>query len=152
MERFKHEFILHWIWVAVFGLLVITGLTLLGPKYGWILNYNLGLADYLHRTLSVTFTILTFIEIVLEIRRIIWHGARKEAWLVMGKHGFALITFITSQLFIISGMLLWLCIEDNHVLLALASIVHEMVAFAMIIGMVWHLWDKSHVLIVGGRK
>lgn len=152
MERFKIEFILHWVWAAVFGLMVLTGLALLGPKYGWVLNYNLGLADYLHRTLAVTFTIIAFIEIILEIRRIVWHDGKKEAWLVFGKKGFALITFIATQLFIISGILLWLCIEDNHVLLALASIVHEMVAYAMIIAMIWHLYDKAHVLIVGDRK
>lgn len=152
MERFKLEFVLHWIWAAVFGLMVLTGIALLGPKYGWILNYNLGLADYLHRTLAVTFTFLTFVEIVLELKRILWHKSKKEPWLVVGKKSFALVNYIAAQLFIITGVLLWLCVEDNHALLALASTLHEMVAYAMVIGMVWHLYDKSHVLIVGGRK
>lgn len=152
MEKLKLEFLLHWIWAFVFGLLMLTGIALLGPKYGWILNYNLGLADYLHRTLAVTFTFLTLLEIILEIKRIVWHNSKQEPWLVFGKKGFALITFISAQLFIISGILLWLCIEDNHALLALASIIHETVTYGMVIGMIWHLYDKAHVLIVGGRK
>jgi cytochrome b subunit of formate dehydrogenase len=152
MERFKLEFVLHWIWAAVFGLMVLTGIALLGPKYGWILNYNLGLADYLHRTLAVTFTFLTLMEIILELRRILWHESKKVPWLVVGKKTFALINFIAAMLFIITGILSWLCVEDNHALVALALTIHEMVAYAMVIGMVWHLYDKSHVLIVGGRK
>lgn len=152
MDKFKLEFLLHWIWAAVFGILVLTGLSLLGPKFGWVLDYNLGLADYLHRTLAVVFTVLTLVEIILELKRILLAGAKKEPWLVVGKKGFALITFIGSMLFIITGVLMWLCIEDNHALLALATIIHEMVAYAMIIGMIWHLYDKSHILMVGGKK
>ncbi|MDT3700949.1 MAG: hypothetical protein RO469_16190 [Thermincola sp.] len=152
MERLKLEFVLHWIWAIVFGLLLLTGVALLGPIYGWILNYNLGLADYLHRTLAVTFTFLTLVEIVLEIKRIVLDNSQKKAWLVVGKATFALINFIAALLFIITGVLLWLCMDDNHALLALASIIHEMVAYVMVIGMIWHLYEKSHVLIVGGRK
>ncbi len=151
MEKVKTEFILHWVWSIVFGLLVVTGLALLGPKYGWVLNYNLGVADYIHRTMAVTFTVLTFIEIMLEIKRLLKSKYQREPWLVVGKSGFALVTFIASVLLIISGILLWVCVEDNHSLLALAAIVHEMVTFAMIIGITWHIYDKSYTLIMGGN-
>jgi len=154
VERFKYDFILHWIWSAVFGLMLLTGLALLGPKYGWVLGYNLGLADYLHRTLAVIFTILFLIEIVLEIRRRITSRQKRAPWLVVGKGGFALLTFIAAQLLIISGVLMWLCIDDNHAVLALASVIHETVTYVMVVGVVWHLFEKSYVLILlgGGRR
>lgn len=152
MDRFKLEFILHWIWAVVFGLLLITGLALLGPRYGWVLNYNLGMADYLHRTMAVVFTILLFVQIILEMRRILVLKSKHEPWLVVGKQGFALIIFISSWLFILTGIFLWHCMEQNHTLLALAAVMHEMLTFLMIIGMVWHIYDKSHVLVLGGRR
>ncbi|GAB4271950.1 Prokaryotic cytochrome b561 [Thermincola ferriacetica] len=152
MDRFRLEFILHWIWAAVFGILLITGLALLGPRYGWALNYNLAMADYLHRTVAILFTGLLFIEILLELKRILFNDSKREPWLVIGKSGFALITFISAWLLIISGLLLWHCTEDDHGVTALASVVHQTVTFAMIIGMTWHLYDKSHVLIFGGGR
>lgn len=63
-----------------------------------------------------------------------------------------MVTFIAAQLLVISGVLIWLCIDDNHALLALASVIHENVTYAMIIGTVWHIFDKSHVLILGGGR
>lgn len=152
VERFKFDFILHWIWSAVFGLMLLTGLALLGPKYGWVLDYNLGLADYLHRTFAVILTILFLIEIVFEIRRLMTKKRNTTPWVVVGKGGFALLTFIAAQLLIISGVLMWLCLDDNHAVLALASIIHETVTYAMVVGVVWHLFEKSYVLILGGGR
>lgn len=149
MERFKIEFVLHWLWAAVFGLMLVSGIALLGPRYGWALNYNLALADYLHRSLAVVLTIILFAEIILELRRIFWFKSKRAPWLVIGKKGFAVITFIASYLLILSGILLWLC-TDNHALMAFASVVHEMVTFAMVFGMIWHIYDKSHILTLGG--
>ena len=152
MGKFKPEFILHWIWTIVFGILTITGLALLGPKYGWVMNYNLAVADYLHRTMAVLFTVIFLVEIALEVRRILWLKGKREPWLVVGKNGFALLTFIASWLFIVTGIFLWYCMENEHGILALAAIVHEMLTFVMVFAIIWHIWDKSHVLILGGGR
>lgn len=153
MGKFKIEFILHWLWTAVFGVLLITGIALMGPKYGWAMEYNLALADYLHRTLAVALTLLLFIEVCLEIRRILFLNSKREPWLVVGRNGFPLVTFVASFLLIISGLLLWVCVEDNHAIVAFASMIHEGVTFAIAFGIIWHIYDKSHVLILGaGRK
>lgn len=150
--KFKLEFILHWVWSVVFGMMLITGIALLGPKYGWAMDYNLAFADYLHRTLAVVLTVLLLMEIILEVRRILILNAKREPWLVVGKKGFALVTFAASFLLIISGLLLWVCVEDNHAVTAFASIIHESVTFAITFGMIWHIYDKSHVLIIGGGR
>lgn len=152
MGKFKLEFILHWIWSVVFGMMLITGIALMGPKYGWAMDYNLSLADYLHRTMALVLTVLFFIEIIMEIRRILVLNDKREPWLVVGKNGFALVTFLASFLLIISGLLIWICVEDNHVITAFASIIHEAVTFAIAFGMIWHIYDKSHVLIIGGGR
>lgn len=152
MQKFKLEFILHWVWSAVFGIMLITGIALLGPKYGWALDYNLALADYLHRTLAPVLTVLFFAEIVLEIRRLLTLNGKSEPWLVVGKSGFAVITFAATFLLIISGLLIWVCVEDNHAVVAFASVIHETVTFGMTFGLIWHIYDKSHVLILGGGR
>ncbi len=152
MDRFKLEYLLHWIFSIVFGILLITGLALLGPKYGWILNYNLALADYLHRTLAVTFSILLCLEVLLEIRRIVWLKGKREPWLVIGKNRFGLVTFFCCQVLIISGILIWLCTEDGHAVAAFAAMIHEKATFIMAAGLIWHIYDKSHVLTIGGNR
>lgn len=152
MLKFKLEFILHWVWSAVFGMLLITGIALMGPKYGWAMDYNLALADYFHRTLALVFAVLFLVEIVLEVRRILLLNDKREPWLVVGKKGFALVTFIASFLLILSGLLLWVCVEDNHAVTAFAMVIHESVTIAITFGMIWHIYDKSHVLIIGGAR
>lgn len=150
MVKFKIEFILHWVWAVVFGMMLITGIALMGPKYGWAMDYNLALADYFHRTLALVFTALLLVEIGLEVRRLLVLNEKREPWLVVGKTGFALITFIAAFLLTISGLLVWVCVEDNHIVTAFASIVHESVTIAMTFGIIWHIYDKSYVLIMGG--
>lgn len=152
MERFKFDFLLHWIWAIVFGIMLITGVAMMGPRYGWIMNYNLALADYLHRTMAVVFTMILLIEVVLEIVRITLKKSKKEPWIIVKKNGFGLFTFITAQLLIISGLYLLHCMEQNHATLAFASIIHETITFAVVIGMVWHIYEKSHLLTIGGGR
>lgn len=152
MERFKFDFLLHWIWAIVLGILLLTGVAMIGPRFGWVMNYNLALADYLHRTMAVVFTMILLIEAVLEIVRITLKGSKKEPWLIVNKKGFGLFTFITAQMLIISGLYLLHCMEQSHAALAFALIIHESITFAMVIGMVWHLYEKSHLLTIGGGR
>lgn len=98
MERFKFELLLHWIWAIILGMLLVTGVAMMGPSFGWVLNYDLAMADYLHRTMAIVFTIILFIEVILEIRRIAWNKSKIEPWLIVGKNGFGLFTFIAPQL------------------------------------------------------
>ena len=156
MKGYRLTFIMHWLWAITFALMAITGLTLLGPKYGWITNYNMGVADYLHRTLAVFFTFLTLSEVMLEIRRIIKKDDAMDHWLVIGKKGFGLLNLIVANVLIITGVLVWICAEYDHAITALAVTMHESATFIMIFFVVWHIYEKSHILILGksggGRK
>jgi cytochrome b subunit of formate dehydrogenase len=48
--KVKFDFVIHWLWTIVFSLLALSGLAMVGAKYGWILQYDIEKADYIHRS------------------------------------------------------------------------------------------------------
>jgi len=46
--KVKFDLVIHWIWTIVFSLLALSGLAMVGAKYGWVLQYDIAKADYVH--------------------------------------------------------------------------------------------------------
>lgn len=153
MKGLKIDFILHWLWAIVFGLMLISGLTLMGAKLGWLTNYNVALSDYIHRTMAAVFVILLFIAIVVEILRIS-KSEKPKQWLIVKKSGMGILNLIISILFLLSGVFLWLCMEFSHQNLAFALMVHDLLTFIWLPVMVWHIYEKAHGIPqeFGGEK
>jgi cytochrome b subunit of formate dehydrogenase len=147
MQRVKirFDFIIHWLWTVVFVLLLISGLSLMGAKFGWITNYNLALSDYIHRTLAVPFVILGFAAIVMEAYRIST-AAKPMQWLIVKKTGIGIYNLAVILLFAISGLFLWLCTEFSPTILAFAFTIHELLTFISVIVLIWHIYTKAHGL------
>lgn len=141
------QYILHWIWTAVFGLLTISGFVLTGAKFGWLMNYNLPQADFIHRTLAVIFTCLTLLAVGMEIFRIA-SGGKKMVWLVVGKGGFQLFTLLISLVFILTGVFVWTCNEYSKAAIAFALRTHELAGYVIVGALIWHIYKKAHALII----
>lgn len=148
----KFDFVMHWLWTVVYLLLCFSGVSMIGAKYGWILNYNVAIADFTHRVLAAVFVILTFISILHEIGRVIKNNNKKEIWSIFGKSGYQLFTLITSLLFIITGAIIWVCMDINMATIAFALYIHEVLTYLVIGSVIWHIYKKCHALLWPVKK
>lgn len=143
----KFDFIMHWLWTVVYLLLCFSGISMIGAKYGWVLNYNIAIADITHRVLAAVFVILTFASILHEIGRVLKNDDRKEVWFIFGRSGYQLFTLITSVIFIITGAIIWVCMDSNMSATAFALYIHEMMTYIAIGSVIWHIYKKCHALL-----
>jgi cytochrome b subunit of formate dehydrogenase len=143
----KFDFVMHWLYAIVWAVLGISGFAMVGAKYGWILDFNYGTADYVHRLGAVAFVILTFVSIVYEIVKKAKGNEKPLVWHIIGRSGYQLFIFITTLLIIISGALIWVCIEFQMTGIAFAMLIHEYVAYLMLGSIIWHIYMKCHALI-----
>ncbi|MDF2891040.1 MAG: hypothetical protein K0R80_1407 [Clostridia bacterium] len=145
--KIRFDFIIHWLWTIVFSLLALSGIAMVGPRYGWVLNYDIGAADISHRVLAAVFVILTFISIGYEVIRAIRNDTSSQAWFVIGSGGYQLFTYITTLIFIITGAIIWICMDANMAATAFALYVHEKLTYIVILSVIWHIYMKCHALV-----
>lgn len=143
----KFDFIMHWIWTVVYLLLCFSGISMIGAKYGWVLNYNIAIADITHRVLAAVFVLLTFVSILHEIGRVLKNDDKREVWFIFGRSGYQLFTLITSLIFIITGAIIWVCMDTNMSAAAFALYIHEMLTYIAIGSVIWHINKKCHALL-----
>ncbi|MCX7923090.1 MAG: cytochrome b/b6 domain-containing protein [Clostridia bacterium] len=147
MKNVRFDFIIHWLWTIVFALLVLSGLAMVGAKYGWILNYDIASADYIHRLLAAVYVMLTFISVAIEVIRGIKGDDKKLTWFIIGKSGYQLFTFITTLIFIITGVIIWVCMDSNIAAVSFALYIHEKLTYIVIASVIWHIYVKCHALL-----
>lgn len=143
--KLSGQFILHWLWAAVFGLMTISGFVLTGAKFGWVLNYALPAADFIHRTFALVFVILTLVAIVVEIHRCLTHGHRMP-WLIIGNTGFQLFVLFMALTFILTGILIWTCNEYSKAVMVFSYTTHEILAYISVVMVICHIYKKAHSL------
>ena len=145
--KIRFDFVMHWLWAIVWSLLAFSGFSMVGAKYGWLFNFDYATADYIHRISAAIFVILTFISIFYEVFRKIKNDSSKLAWFIFGRSGYQLFTFITALILIVTGALIWICIEFNMIIAGFALIVHEKIAFLALGSVIWHIYKKCHALM-----
>jgi cytochrome b subunit of formate dehydrogenase len=143
----RFDLVMHWLYAIVWALLAISGFTMTGAKYGWLLNYNLAAADYVHRISAAFFIILTLISIIYEVIKGIKNDEKTSPWMIIGKKGYALFTFIMSLLFIITGAIIWICMEYNMSFVTFALLIHEYISYIFLGSIIWHIYKKCHILL-----
>jgi cytochrome b subunit of formate dehydrogenase len=148
----KFDFIMHWLWTIVYILLSLSGVSMIGAKYGWVLNYNVSAADITHRVLAAVFVVLTFASLLYEIVRVLNNDEKKLIWFIFGKSGYQLFTLITTLIFIITGVIVWVCMDSNMAAAAFALLVHEILTYIAIASVVWHVYKKSHALLWPAKR
>lgn len=145
--RLRFDFVMHWLWAIVWSILGLSGFSMIGAKHGWLLNYNYALADYVHRIAAAVFVILTFLTILFDIARNFKNDKNKLAWLIFGRSGYQLFTFITTLVLIITGALIWLCTEFNTKAVGFSLLSHEYISYIALASVIWHIYKKCHALI-----
>lgn len=143
----KFDFVMHWLWTIVFTLLALSGLTMVGAKFSWIMNNDIASADLIHRISAAIYVVLTFISIVYEVIRGCKNNEKKLAWMIIGKSGYQLFTFITTLIFIITGIIIWVCMDTNMAAVAFCLYIHENLTYIVIGSLIWHIYEKCHALI-----
>ncbi len=145
--KVRFDFVVHWLWTIVFALLALSGLAMVGAKYGWVLGYDIASADYVHRVLAAVYVLLTFISIAYEVIRSIRNDDRKLSWFMIGKSGYQLFTYITTLIFIITGTIIWVCMDSDLNAVSFALYIHEKLTYLVIASVIWHIYVKCHALI-----
>jgi len=150
--KVKFDFVMHWLWAIVWALLAISGFSMVGAKYGWLLNFDYATADYIHRLSASIFVLLTFISIFYEVFRNIKNDSSKLAWFIFGRSGYQLFTFITTLILIITGAIIWICNEFDMGTVGFALIIHEYISYIALASVIWHIYKKVHALNISKTK
>lgn len=145
--KIRFDFVMHWLWAIVWALLALSGFSMVGAKYGWILNFDYATADLVHRIAAAFFVLLTFISIFFEVFRNIKNDTKKLAWFVIGRSGYQLFTLITTLILIITGAIIWICVEFNMAAVGFALITHEYISYLTLGSVIWHIYKKCHALL-----
>jgi cytochrome b subunit of formate dehydrogenase len=143
----RFDFVMHWLWAIVWSLLALSGFSMVGAKYGWLLNFDYATADYVHRIAAAIFVLLTFISIVYEVYRNIMKDMKPLTWFIFGRSGYQLFTFITALILIITGAYIWICQEFSMLSAGFALIMHEYISYIALASVIWHIYKKCHALI-----
>lgn len=146
MKNVRFDFVIHWLFAIVWALLGISGFSMVSAKFGWILNFNFVTADMVHRINAAAFVFITFISVVYEIIRKVKKDDRKQPWFIIGRSGYQLFTLIISMLLIVSGAVIWICMEVDKKDVAFALLVHEYISYVALASVVWHIFKKTHIL------
>jgi len=150
--KVRFDFVMHWIWAIVFSILALSGLAMVGARYGWIMNYDITSADLIHRVFAAIFVLLTFISITYEVIRGLKNDESNLAWFIIGKKGYQIFTFITTLIFIITGVIIWVCMDSNKQAAAFALYIHEKLTYIVIASVIWHIYEKSHALVISKKS
>lgn len=148
----RFDFVMHWLYAIVWALLALSGFGMAGAKYGWLVNFNYATADYIHRVFAGVFVILTLISIFYEIWRNVKSETKKLPWFIFGKSGYQLFTFIMTLILIVTGALIWICIEFDLKFVGVALLIHEYISYIMLASIIWHVYKKVHALKWPARK
>ena len=118
---------------------------MIGARYGWILQYDIPLADFVHRVAAALYVVLTFIVIAYEAFRS--KSQKKDLiWGVFGRSGYGWFTLLTTLLFIITGVILWQNHHANRAAMAFCMFVHEQLTYIVMASVIWHIYQKAHAL------
>lgn len=146
--KLRLEFVLHWLFTTAFLVLTISGLAMVGARFGWILSYDIAAADFVHRVIAVPYVILALIALIQEGIRVLKDDSQQDlGWSIFGRKGYGLFTLLTTVLFIVTGIILWKSHHGNLKALAFAMYVHEKLTFIVLASLIWHIYHKSHILM-----
>lgn len=121
---------------------------MIGAKYGWIIKFNLSTADYIHRVSAAIWSILLLIAIIVEIYQVI-KQIKSLNWLIVGSKDYQLFTLFSGLIFLVSGMIIWGGHHSGETVSFTFGIwIHEVLTFIGLASIIWHLYDKSHALLL----
>ena len=145
--KMRFDLAIHWIYAIIWSLLAISGFSMVSAKHGWLLNFDYTTADYVHRLAAAAFVIVFLVSIFYEIYRKIVNDNKNLAWFIIGRTGYQLFTFIMTLVLILTGVIIWICMEFNIKGVAFAMLTHEYASYVALASLIWHIYKKAHILI-----
>lgn len=143
------DFVLHWLWALSYAVLTISGIAMIGARFGWILDYNIALADYTHRLGAALFMGIACLAILQEIWLLFKGEANQRlVWGIFGKQGYGFFNLFTTLVLILTGLILWRSHHANMTAVAFSMFVHEQLTYIVAAGVIWHIYQKAHTLIL----
>jgi cytochrome b subunit of formate dehydrogenase len=91
--------------------------------------------------------LITFVSVVYEIIRKVKKDSRPLPWFIIGRRGYQLFNLIITLLLILSGALIWICMEFNMKAVAFALLIHEYISYLALGSVLWHIYEKTHILL-----
>lgn len=152
MKNVRFDLAIHWLFAIIWALLAVSGFAMISADFGWILNFNFILADKVHRINASLFVLITFISVAYEVIRKIKKDDRPLPWFIIGRSGYQLFNFIVTLLLILSGALIWICMELNMKAVAFALLIHEYISYLALASVIWHIFKKTHILLWPKKK
>lgn len=137
--------LLHWISAILVFLLLLSGMTIVGARFSWILGNHYALADITHRVVGVFWVLWVLVAVLYEIRQTLNAPRSKRTWLPIGRKGFARFNLSVFLLLILSGFLLWFMPAVPFIYAVFGFVVHEFFAFLILFVIVWHIIRKRHI-------
>lgn len=150
--KFRFDSVVHWVWTLIFSMLMLSGLAMVGAKNGWLLNFDIALADRYHRVFAAIYVLAALVSIVYEIYHSLKTPYKKLTWFIFGKSGYQLFTFLTTLIFIITGAIIWVCMDSNMHATAIALYIHEKLTYFVLASVIWHIYQKCHALLIPNFK
>ena len=145
----KSDFIIHWIWSICFAILLLSGIAMIGARFGWVLGYDIAAADMIHRVAAVVYIGLAAASIAQESTRAWFQQSEKLlTWGIFSRQGYGLFTLLTTVLFILSGWILWKNHDTNRAAVAVAMFIHEQLTYITLASVIWHIYQKAHILVL----
>lgn len=156
VKQIRFDFLSHWVWAILVFFLIMSGVGMLGSRFGWVFMYDFSLADITHRTLAVLWIIWMTLVIAYEIRKLATKRDGKSTWLPINKKGFGWFNLLLSLVLILTGVILWFMPKLPYFYGSLSFVLHEFFAYVILYTLVWHIYDKRHIfahkLVRGKRK
>lgn len=142
------DFVFHWLFTIVFSVLTISGVAMIGARFGWLLNYDIATADFIHRVIAVPYVVLTFLVLGQEFMRLLKGDSQEDlVYGLFGRQGYGLFTLLTTLLFIVTGIILWKSHHGNMAALSFAMFVHEKLTYIVLASLIWHMYGKAHAFL-----
>ncbi|SDD72137.1 hypothetical protein [Sporomusa acidovorans] len=146
--KLRLDFVLHWLLTIIFSVLAISGLAMVGARFGWVLGYDIATADLVHRVLAVPYVIIAFIVIGQELARVLTGESQGDlGWGIFGRQGYGLFTMLTMLMFIVTGIILWKSHHSNMAALSFSMFVHEKLTYIVMASLVWHMYQKAYAFL-----
>ncbi|WP_166243009.1 hypothetical protein [Paenibacillus turpanensis] len=145
MRPIPFDFIAHWIWGVLTFFLLLSGFSIIGGRFSWMMGNHFPLMDTVHRLVGFVWVIWVAWVAIYEVKQLITEKPMVRKWLPIGSSGFAGFNFAITFVLVITGVILWFMPAVPFRVAVVSFMLHELLAFVLMAVIVWHMVQKRHL-------